>query len=66
MIPRADDNSKAAQVIRIAAVEAYDCPRCGARAGAACYAKSGRGGSYDPAYTVHAARLKAADPKRYS
>lgn len=59
MIPQATDNSPAAQAVRVAAVNAHACPKCGVGQGFGC--QPAGGGRYDPRYTVHTARLKLND-----
>jgi hypothetical protein len=58
MIPAATDNSKKAQAVRVAAVKAVGCPKCGAPIGFAC--KTTKGGNYNARFNVHVERLRAA------
>ena len=52
------DNSREAQDARVTAVEAVACPKCKRPAGSPC--KASGGGSYNPRYDIHAARMAAA------
>jgi len=56
--PTDGDHSRTAKAARRHAVASVACPKCSSLAGDACKAKGG--GTYDPAYTVHAARLDLA------
>lgn len=61
-LPATTDNSHEAQALRQAAVDACDCPKCGALKGHACATTNG--GYYNPRFNVHRQRLIRAQEKR--